>query len=151
MYKMHAQGSFSHMAARTFDLAVLAQSSGVEITDYIIACYYCGKYLTPHEKILYHHAALLVVWKDGIPYACCQPCVKTGARVDFLVGFTRSVTVGRIGEVTSVPWPDVLVRCLHCLRILNHTEKADIEQRGRGIYVVKGGFRSLCALCRLGI
>lgn len=152
MYIMRAARAETYMAnPRTFDLLLLAQSSGVDLTEYPVACYYCGKWLTAHEKILYHHSGLLLVWKDDVPYACCQPCIKTGAKVDFLVGFARTVHVGNLLEVSSLPWSEVLCRCLMCLRILNPAEKEDIQRHNRAIYVVKDKLRSPCALCRLGL
>lgn len=136
---------------RTFDLGVLAQSSGVAITDFPISCYYCSQWLTAHEKILYQHSSLLVVWKDDLPFACCQPCIRTGAKVDFLIGFTRTVGVSNLTEVTSAPWESVLVRCLCCLRMLTTTEKEDLLRSNKSLYLVKDSIRVPCALCRLGL
>lgn len=149
---MRAVRECSFMAfTRTFDLHALAQSSGVDITEFPVSCYYCARWLTGHDKILYHHSGLLLVWKDEIPFACCQPCIKTGAKVDFLIGFSRTVHVANLLEVSSQPWSEVLCRCLMCLRILNSAEKADIERHNRAIYVIKETLRAPCALCRLGL
>lgn len=149
---MRAASAAAFMATtRTFDLRELAQSCGVAITDFPVSCYYCSKWLTGHDKILYHHSGLLLVWKDEVPFACCQPCIRTGAKVDFLVGFTRTVHVQNLLEVSSQPWSEVLCRCLMCLRILNQAEKADIQRANRAIYVIKDSLRAPCALCRLGL
>uniref|UniRef100_A0AAU6S4U0 Protein E6 n=1 Tax=Rhinolophus ferrumequinum papillomavirus 2 TaxID=3140014 RepID=A0AAU6S4U0_9PAPI len=136
---------------RSFDLKQIADSCGIPLHEYLISCFYCNKWLTTHEKLLYQHAELLVVWKDDLPFACCYHCILVGARVDFLTGFSRSVPVSRFGEVCSHHWDTVTVRCIRCLRKLNPHEKGDIVSNNQTIFVIKGGFRALCCLCKVGV
>lgn len=135
----------------TFRLAEFAQSIGVQISDLLITCFHCNKWLTENEKILFEYCNLLLYWKNGLPYACCPACIKTSARVDFLRGFQRTVTWSQFAEVCSYPWESVPVRCLGCFRLLNDAEKREIEANNLVIYCVKEGFRSPCVLCRIGL
>lgn len=136
---------------RSFNLKDVAESVGLTLADYMIACYYCQRWLTVHEKLLYVHAELLVVWKEDCPYACCQYCIRTGAKVDFLTGFSRSIAASRFGEICSDSWEDIILRCLVCLRKLTAVEKGDIQANNSTIFLIKNGFRAPCALCRLGL
>lgn len=136
---------------RSFSLKDIADSCGIPLPDYLVSCYYCNRWLTPHEKILYHHSDLLAVWQDDLPYACCQPCIRTAARVEFLTGFGRSLPCNRFGELSSQEWSEVVVRCIACLRKLTHVEKDDLLRNNLTIFSIRNGFRALCCLCRLGI
>ncbi|AHJ81402.1 putative E6 oncogenic protein [Rhinolophus ferrumequinum papillomavirus 1] len=137
--------------ARVFSLKVLAESSGVQLPEFPIACFYCANWLTQHENILYEHASLLIVWKNDVPFACCQRCIKTCAKIDFLMFYGRAVPYQQFGEISSLEWDEAILRCVSCLRKLNEYEKDDIASRNGTVYLIKDSFRAPCCLCRAGL
>lgn len=136
---------------RLFSIKEIADTCGIPLVDFMIPCYYCSKWLTTHDKILYEHSGLHVVWKDELPSAACQPCIRASARFDFLFGFTRTLSYRQYREVFSYEWADVTVRCLICFRKLNVHEKNEIANRNLPLFVVKDALRAQCCLCKIGL
>lgn len=138
-------------APQSFSLKEVAESCGLTLETFFIPCFYCYKTLTYQEKIIFDYSQLLLVWKDELPYACCPGCIKISARLDFLLGYQRSVPHQHFAELCSYPWETVVVRCLACLRKLNEAEKREIERHNLLVYSVKDGIRAHCVLCRIGL
>lgn len=136
---------------RLFGLKDIADQCGLSLAEFMIPCYYCSRWLTPQDKILYVLSDLLVVWKDDVPLAACQPCIRVSARLDFLFGFTRAIGFNQIGEVCSCDWGSVTIRCLICFRKLNNHERDEIVRKNMTLFVVKDALRSPCSLCRVGL
>lgn len=68
VYMLEEFAGLSFMANyRSFNLKDIAESVGLSVHEYMISCFYCHKWLTVHEKLLYLHAELLVVWKEEYP------------------------------------------------------------------------------------
>lgn len=142
----------AHMASvRSFSIKEVAENVGLTLQNLMITCYYCSKWLTHQEKIIFDHSQLLVVWKQDLPYACCPACIRTSSRLDFLLGFVRAVPHCRFAELCSYPWETAVVRCLVCLRKLNEAEKREIENGNLLIFLVKQSLRAHCCLCRIGL
>lgn len=136
---------------RSFILREIAEHSGIPLPDFFISCFHCNNWLTAQEKTLYDHAGLLVVWKEDLPYACCQSCIRNCCRIDFLAGFERSVQYSRLAALYGVDWNTLIVRCLSCLRQLNNAEKGEIQRNDEVLFVVKNSFRAKCCLCKIGL
>lgn len=150
-YIFAVRTSVSLMATpRLFSLKEIAEQCGIPLPDYYISCYYCNRWLTGQEKVLYDHAKLLVVWQDEYPYACCQSCIRICCRSDFLIGFNRSLRHSQFRDLFG-DWESQIIRCLTCLRLLNAAEKSEIERNNELLFVVKDSIRAPCCLCKIGL
>lgn len=129
----------------------LASSIGVEIEDLLLSCFYCTRWLTVLDKILFAHCELVLHCKEGLYYGACQPCVRSAARVDFLLNYESFISTRRAAEIFGRPFPHLEVRCWSCLRHLNNAEKCDIVCRDGDVAILKDKPRALCTLCTIGL
>ncbi|AHJ81396.1 putative E6 oncogenic protein [Eptesicus serotinus papillomavirus 3] len=133
-------------------LRALQEYLGVEsLGDLLCTCIYCGKFLTYADKVLYDHSGLHVVWHEGAYFASCLCCLKTNARLEFMTYFERVISVEQAERREGVPLTQIKIRCLKCLRELNHVEKCDIICSNADCFIVRGGIRTVCIVCKIGL
>lgn len=123
----------------------------VDLADLCISCFYCLRFLSFLDKVLFNHADLGLYCKDGICYAACQPCIKSTAKLDFLLYYQHFTSTQGAEAVFGGSFPDLQVRCWSCLRQLTRTEKEDVVSRSGDVALVRNGLRARCTLCILGL
>lgn len=137
--------------ARFYYLRELAEHLGVGIDAVVISCFYCGRYLTHGDRVLFAHAQLQLVCRDGFHQAACQLCIRTLARLDFVSHYEKFISTQEAAELAEKQFTEISVRCYACLRLLNTVEKCDVVSSGGDVAVIKGTFRALCTLCKIGL
>lgn len=121
------------------------------IDNVLITCYFCGTYLTFADKVLFDNARLQLLWNDGAYYACCFKCTVTTSRLEFMVHFEGVFTTEEFQLQQECRIEDVTVRCVKCLREFTRGEKRDLTLNNQDIFLVRGGVRSLCVVCQVGV
>ncbi|AHJ81384.1 putative E6 oncogenic protein [Eptesicus serotinus papillomavirus 1] len=133
-------------------LRALQEYLGLEnLSDLLCTCMYCGRYLSYADKVLFDHSGLKIFWQDGAFFGSCYCCVRATARVEFMSFFDRVVTVQQAERREGVPFTQIKVRCLGCLRELNHVEKCDVICSDSDCFIVRGSIRTVCVVCRIGL
>lgn len=139
------------MALGRIDVKTLAEHIGVELEDLLLSCYYCKRWLTLLDKLLYQHSYLCLYEKENLYYGACQGCLRSAARLEFLLGYQSLVSVQAAEEYFGRSFQELLVRCFCCLRILNTSEKNSTIEKGGDVAIVSDQPRALCTLCSIGL
>lgn len=121
-----------------------------DIQELDITCFYCGNFLTWADKILHAHCKLSIIWHSGGYYGCCHVCTLVTAKIDFMSNYERVMNVAEVELQADTHIEDLDVRCVKCLRLLNRTEKRDVALSDPDIFLIRGTFRTLCVVCRVG-
>uniref|UniRef100_A0AAU6S4W0 Protein E6 n=1 Tax=Barbastella barbastellus papillomavirus 1 TaxID=3139985 RepID=A0AAU6S4W0_9PAPI len=137
--------------AQAQTLRELAQLLRVDLADLLITCFYCTRWLTYVDKVLFLHSGLGLHYRDDLPYAACQPCVKATARLDFLLNYQGFMSVDQICGIKNKDFSELDVRCWSCLRVLNRLEKLDVATTRGDVALIGDQVRARCLLCKIGI
>lgn len=136
---------------RPTKLKELSEFLGISVEEVLITCFYCNRWLTGPEKVLFVHSDLGIYYKDDVYYAACQACIKTACKLDFLVNYQGFISTTEAEILFASRFEDLDVRCWGCLRKLTRTEKVDVVRRRDDVAVIKDQPRSRCTLCLLGL
>lgn len=142
---------FAQMA-RLHSIKELAEQLGVEVSDCVVSCFYCKRWLTYPDKILFMNAQLGLYYKDGQYFGACQPCVRVTARLDFVANYQKFISVQElIGQNSITDFLQSHVRCWACLKVLTLQEKSDVVTSGEDIALIRDQIRAKCTLCKIGL
>lgn len=145
-------GKIALMAQRRpRSLKQLAEALSLELDDIFITCFYCQRFLTQPEKVLFVHSDLGIHFSNDCYYAACQGCIRNAARVDFLANYQGLISIAEAEALFAKRFVDIDVRCWTCLRQLNVSEKTEAINRQADIAVIRDQARTKCTLCHLGL
>ncbi|AUT11901.1 E6 [Leptonychotes weddellii papillomavirus 6] len=120
------------------------------LDDLQLCCVYCMCALTRRELILFDYRTLFLVWRKGIPYAVCDPCLRGAAKIQLWRYFERSVSVSTFEFETGTPLGDADVRCAGCCKYLGEEEKLLMVEENRRVHQIGDKWRGVCIRCRQG-
>uniref|UniRef100_A0AAU6S5C4 Protein E6 n=1 Tax=Pipistrellus kuhlii papillomavirus TaxID=3140005 RepID=A0AAU6S5C4_9PAPI len=129
----------------------LANYLGLDTEELLLTCYYCARWLTVLDKVLFAHTDLGLYEKEGLYYGLCQPCVRSAAKLEFLMYYKTFTSVSAVELQFGGPFESLRVRCWGCFRHLNETEKKNTKQRQSDVAIVGDQPRALCTLCLIGL
>lgn len=129
-------------------IRALSESAGVCCSELCVRCNFCGKVLDLLEKIYFDYACLQLVWKQGIPRACCRICARVISTWEFTRFYESSHTSLEIEDLLGISFQDLNVRCYLCLKRLSPFEKTQVERDGLRVHRVRGAWRTKCYWCR---
>nr|WJJ59308.1 MAG: E6 protein [Leptonychotes weddellii papillomavirus 12] len=125
----------------TFELA---------LDDLLLCCVYCLRALTRRDLIIFDYRSLFLVWRKGIPYAVCDPCLRGIAKIELWRHHERSVSVSTFEYELGIPFGDVSLRCAGCFKYLGEEEKLLMVEDGRRVHQIGHQWRGVCVRCRQG-
>ncbi|AGB34175.1 E6 [Eidolon helvum papillomavirus 1] len=138
------------MPTRPQTLKDLADSQGIDIAAVSVTCHFCNDFLRVSEKRLFDNAGLLLVYKNGVPRAACQFCIKQACRIQHKLYFEKFLSVEDIEKEQKTNFEEVHVRCGICLKQLNVQEKLYHKDTDLPLFTVRGNwYRGLCQPCIL--
>nr|WJJ59272.1 MAG: E6 protein [Hydrurga leptonyx papillomavirus 1] len=122
----------------------------LSLDDLLLRCVYCLDTLTRRELIFFDYKDLCLVWRKGLPFGVCEPCLRGSAKIHLLRHFERSVYVKTLEEEEGVPLGDLKIRCAGCCKVLGPEEKLLMIEEKRRVHLIGGHWRGVCIRCRQG-
>lgn len=112
-------------------------------------CIFCKFICTLEDLAAFYQKNLSLVYRLGIPHACCSKCLRHSAEYERYKFFQCAVNYSVIDVIAGKSLNDLIVRCLYCLALLDYAEKYDCLSRGEQVVLVRGHWRSCCRNCWL--
>ncbi|AUT11906.1 E6 [Leptonychotes weddellii papillomavirus 7] len=122
----------------------------LSLDDLSLCCVYCLCQLTRRELIIFDYRDLCLVWRKGIPYGVCDPCLRGAAKIQLWRWFERSVRVPTFEFETGIAFGDAKIRCAGCCKYLGEEEKLLMAEEGRRVHQIGDMWRGVCIRCRQG-
>lgn len=136
-----------HMALpTTITQLVSAYSAGEAVRN--VACVFCKKPLTTRDCLHFEKAYLRLVWKLGVPYAACVPCINRVGYLECNYFYSFSMFWNDVEAYTGVPLPTLLIRCYRCLCPLTEEDKADHARLLEPFHLIRYNWKGRCIECR---
>nr|WJJ59277.1 MAG: E6 protein [Arctocephalus gazella papillomavirus 1] len=116
----------------------------------LLSCVYCHCALTRRDLILFDYRSLNLVWRKGLVYGVCDPCLRGAAKVQLWRHFVRSVFVSTLETEQGTAIGDLSVRCAGCFKYLGEEEKLLMVEDRRRVHQIGEHWRGVCIRCRRG-
>lgn len=124
-----------------------ARARGCRVIEFPVGCTFCRRPLSNIEKTWFDAYGMNLRWVEGTPYACCLPCMRRCARVEFTLHLQRYTSASGIEKALGTQLHTLPVRCRSCLRPLSRGEKLRHEEVDASVGIVRGRLRGICGLC----
>lgn len=126
----------------------LSRLLNIPLDDCLVPCNFCRRFLSYTELTDFDNKRLSLIWKGDLVFACCRSCCVATATFEFDQYFVESVIGWEIEHKEGTSISDIIVRCHHCLTLLNQIEKLDICGRSQLFHRVRRGWKGLCRQCK---
>lgn len=124
-----------------------ARARGCRVIALTVPCNFCKRALTNIEKCFFDGYGMTLRWVGGNPYACCLPCLRLCARIEFALHLVRYTGAQALAREQGRDLCTLPVRCRSCLRPLSWSEKARLQEQDASLGIVRGRLRGICELC----
>nr|WJJ59298.1 MAG: E6 protein [Leptonychotes weddellii papillomavirus 13] len=122
----------------------------LSLSDLNLCCVWCVRTLSRRELILFDYKDLCLVWRKGIPFGVCDPCLRGAAKVNLWRHFDRSVYISTLEDELNTAIGDLKIRCAGCYKPLAPEEKLLMVEEGRRVHCIGEQWRGVCIGCRRG-
>lgn len=138
---------FHNPEERPYKLPDLCRTLDTTLHDVTIDCVYCRRQLQRTEVYEFAFSDLFVVYRDGVPFAACQSCIKFYAKIRELRYYSESVYATTLETITNTKLYNLLIRCMRCLKPLCPAEKLRHLTTKRRLHKIAGNFTGQCRHC----
>lgn len=114
-----------------------------------LPCIFCKFLCTLEDLALFYTKNLSVVYRDRVPFACCDKCLKHTALYERIKYSQCAVKCSVIDVVAGKPLSDLLIRCMFCFALLDVAEKQNCLSRDEDFVLIRGYWRGRCRNCKL--
>nr|AYA94815.1 MAG: E6 protein [Human papillomavirus] len=115
--------------------------------DLQLPCVFC-KHIVPLQDLAsFYLKCLCLIWKGAVCHAACTKCLKVTALFECDNYFQCSVNAIFLTDLVGKPISQIVVRCVHCLKLLDCAEKIDCIVQQQLCHLIRGRWRARCRVC----
>lgn len=119
----------------------------VDFFDLQLRCIFCKSFVDSIDLAKFHVKCLRLVWRNNTAHACCTKCLLHSAKYECERHFQCVVKVADLHALINRDLPNVYMRCLYCLKLLDLQEKCDLIARRKPACLIRGYWRAPCREC----
>lgn len=120
---------------------------GISFFDLAIPCVFCQQVCCLKDLADFHERKLSLAWRDGDPYAACNPCLTATAKYERLKYTQCCGKLCNLDAIVGKPLDAIPVRCHLCFSLLDVQAKAEGSVKFRDAFLIRGYWRSWCGKC----
>lgn len=129
-------------------LDVYCDTYGITLFNLALPCVICKNIVRLTEAAEFHEKSLAVLWKNRRPHLACRVCLSALAKFEQDNFYTDSIRAQDLAASIGTPLLGILIRCNFCMRLLSHSEKADLLANNCPVHRVRQHFRAPCRFCK---
>ena len=121
---------------------------GISFFALQLRCIFCKHWIDTVQLAAFHAKRLTLLWRQNVCYACCAPCLRLSAKYECERYYQCSLKSTFIVDVLHKPLSEIVIRCLHCLCMLDLIEKVEHLITDDPFHLVRGHWRGTCRNCK---
>ena len=138
---------FFMAAPQPTNLEEYCKVHNVSLFDLSLPCVFCKFDIDYLGLAEFHYKKLCLIYKSGISYACCGPCLRLTAKYEAQQYCRCAIDPTCVEFLYKKPLCDITVRCLCCFKALDLIEKYDCIVADLPFYLIRHHLRNYCRHC----